>query len=75
MLGCDKVAVRSASRRKRSRYCGSPVHSAGNTLSASCRGNRGCAAKYTVPIPPAPSTRRIVNPANTSPTDTGMGKS
>ena len=75
MLGCDKLAAKSASRRNRSRYWGSAVNSADNTFSASWRGNRGWAAKYTVPIAPAPSIRRIVNPANSSPTDTGMGES
>ncbi len=45
--------------------------SAASTLSASCRGNRGCWARYTSPMPPLPSSRTIRYPANTSPSPNG----
>ena len=75
MLGCDSVAAFCASRLNRSRYSESSDTFGATTFSASRRGSRGCSARYTSPIAPAPSSRTIVYPANTWPTASDMAKS
>src|SRR5690625_1617762 len=67
MLGCSRLAARSASRRNRARNSGSAESSAESTLSATLRGRVGWRARYTVPIPPAPSTRSMVYPDTWAP--------
>ena len=55
MLGCERAATARASRSKRDRARGSPRAAPGSTLIATSRPSRVSRARYTSPIPPAPS--------------------
>lgn len=67
-----EVAARSASRVKRTLNWRSTDSSADRIFSASLRGSVGWRARYTVPIPPEPSTFSMRYPAMTVPTASGM---
>src|SRR5579875_2267569 len=68
MLGWSSWAATSASRMKRARNSWLRDNSAERIFSASRRGKVGFCARYTVPMPPIPSTRSIRYPATTAPT-------
>lgn len=72
MFACHSPAAFCASRLNRSRYSASVDTLRAITFSASRRGNRGCSARYTSPMAPAPSNRVIAYPANVSPVASGM---
>src|SRR6185436_6834237 len=55
ILGWLSAEAARASRWKRSRVCGEAVTPSGRTLTATTRSRRVSVARYTSPIPPAPS--------------------
>src|SRR5262245_43088849 len=55
MLGWDSAATARASRSKRARRSGSAAKRSGRTLIATSRFRRASRARYTSPMPPAPS--------------------
>ena len=59
LLGCHSVEARSASRLKRASLSGSCARASGKTLMATSRPRWVSLARYTSPIPPAPSGARI----------------
>src|SRR5713101_2876751 len=59
MWGCESFETALASRSRRCRKEGSEDRSAGRTLRATSRSRRVSRARYTSPMPPAPSGRWI----------------
>src|SRR5262245_31281858 len=59
MFGCESVASILASRANRSSAFSSPSRRVGSTLTATSRSSWWCRARYTSPMPPAPSGARI----------------
>ena len=55
MLGCESAAMACASRSNRASAAGSSVTAAGTILMATSRCRRLSRARYTSPMPPAPS--------------------
>ena len=59
MLGWLNPATVRASRSKRARRSRSRANASGSTLSATSRPSLGSSARYTSPMPPAPSVATI----------------
>jgi hypothetical protein len=59
MCGCDNLEIALASRSSRCRRTGSEDKLAGSTLIATSRSRRVSRARYTSPMPPAPSGETI----------------
>jgi hypothetical protein len=55
MCGCESCEIVFASRSKRCRDSGEAERCTGSTLIATVRSSRVSRARYTSPIPPAPS--------------------
>ena len=59
MFGCDSAATAFASRSNRASASASAASDCGSTLTATSRSSFVSRARYTSPIPPAPSGERI----------------
>jgi hypothetical protein len=59
MLGWFSAEAARASRLKRSRVCADTLAPPGKTLMATTRSSRVSLARYTSPMPPAPSSVSI----------------
>src|SRR3954468_20038198 len=59
MFGCDREEIARASRSKRALRSGSEERCEERTLIATVRSSRVSRARYTSPIPPAPSGATI----------------
>ncbi len=59
MLGCDSEPATRDSRRNRCANEGSEAWKAPSSLSATNRSRSVCLARYTIAIPPRPTSRRI----------------
>ncbi len=59
MFGCDSAATARASRSNLARASGSAASDCGSTFTATSRFNFESRARYTSPIPPAPSGATI----------------
>ena len=59
MFGCDSAATAFASRPNRASASASSASRSGSTFTATIRSSRVSRARYTSPIPPAPSGDRI----------------
>src|SRR6476619_6229665 len=72
MLGCSVEAAASDSWTKRCRNASSLDRSGRNSLTTTLRRGDICSARYTVPMPPWPSTETIRYPATSDPIRTSL---